>query len=46
MFWIDILQLTRTVSQSGTAEYRSQEARLAHIEAFPERWALIDWAFA
>lgn len=32
VFWVDILQLARTVSQKQN--YRSQNARLVHVETF------------
>jgi hypothetical protein len=40
MFWVEILQLTRTVSQKQN--YRSQKARLVQLVTFPELWTLMD----
>lgn len=40
MFWLDIVQLTRTVSQKWN--YKTQNSRLAHLETSLELWALID----
>jgi hypothetical protein len=40
VFWVDILQLARTVSQKHN--YRSQKARLVHVETFLELWTLVD----
>ena len=41
--WVDILQLTRTVSQKQN--YRSQKARLVPLEPFPELWTLMNEVF-
>ena len=38
--WVDIFQLTRTVSLKQN--YRSQKARLVHLETFPELWTWMD----